>query len=279
MGKVVGIIVIVAICIGAIMVCRNNRADKKAEAEKEQRVEETRNAEDERIKQLAIELKPLIDEANAAYDNDDYKTALPKYEELVYEKEYTDGIILYRYAYSYQQINGYAKSRARYYTALSHLQDQYPDHRYTKVIEDRLAEEERVEKAREEKAREEEARIAAQKQADRIGSTVSLRELLADPYKFQGIKVNFKPVRVTSLSLERKSIFANEATGTGMFDYDNFVEIEIFYEDLPNATYWRDFSPQNRDTMFNVHVIGVFSVYGNNSRGGYVRATEIIVLE
>ena len=64
-----------------------------------------------------------------------------------------------------------------------------------------------------------------------------------------------------------------------MFDYDNFVEIEIKYENMLNATYWRDFSTKHDDADFNYHVIGVFSVYGNNVKEGYIIATEIIKID
>ncbi len=104
--------------------------DSKKEAE-EEALQAKKRAE------LQQEIDPILKTANEAYDKDDYKTALPEYKKII-DKGYDDGIVWYRFAYCNKNVYGNNEDTKKYYDkAYSLLKKQYPDHRYTKLLDER----------------------------------------------------------------------------------------------------------------------------------------------
>jgi hypothetical protein len=70
-----------------------------------------------------------VDRATAAYNRDDYSTAERFFSRAV-EAGCEDGVVLYRFAYSTEQLDGLEFAGPLYVNAQAALADGYPNHRY-----------------------------------------------------------------------------------------------------------------------------------------------------
>lgn len=138
MWKVIGVIVIVLLIFGGVKTCVDN-GHKKAEAIL-----------------ILKQVSPFLAEARTAYDKDDYKASAAAYKNA-FNSGWNDGVDLYKYAYSLQQI-GSKESEAMMAKAYVELKANYPDNKYTLAL---TKKEEDAKKAAELKAKINSAAIEA----------------------------------------------------------------------------------------------------------------------
>jgi hypothetical protein len=123
MKKLLGFLVIVAAIVGAVMgirSCNSSNSDERKSAD------------------LMKTSATQIEQANKAYDSNDYKTAFPIYEALV-NKGIRDGVIEYRYAYSKEKTTGL--DIQLYQTSLDLLKKQDPQNPYVTSAQKKIANE------------------------------------------------------------------------------------------------------------------------------------------
>lgn len=101
---------------------------------------------------------------------------------------------------------------------------------------------------------------------------VSLRELQAEPLKYDRRRITIGPLKVMGNDMSRAAFDTNPSTGGGFGDYDRDVSIEVFYDKTSNISEWRNLSSDRRP---EIYVIGIFNVYRNNISEGYISAEEI----
>ncbi len=76
---------------------------------------------------------------NIFYNNDNYSRALTQYSKAVIEEGSIDGVLLYRYAYSKEQLDGLTSDvKNKYFKAWVRLKEQYPGHRYVASAEGKM---------------------------------------------------------------------------------------------------------------------------------------------
>lgn len=99
--------------------------------------QETNNKSVKNKKEL-INIQEEINIGNKFYDKDDYINALPHFL-YAFEAGKEDGIILYRIAYSFEQICGLTHDIQNIYRyAFKLLERQYPNHKYYKYAKNKI---------------------------------------------------------------------------------------------------------------------------------------------
>ncbi len=118
------------------------------------------------------------------------------------------------------------------------------------------------------------AKIKAEKIA-KFGYDVDIRELLSNPFKYDGLKIDPGPLRIAEIDTQRGSFQTYRSKSGGLYGSKIGDEtIEVFYTNMPDKEKWQFLEFERLETKINV--TGKFMVYGSG-KGGYILADKIEV--
>jgi hypothetical protein len=103
---------------------------------------------------------------------------------------------------------------------------------------------------------------------------INIRDLIAEAGEHHSRKVIVGPLVFRWNDLERQSFRGYEITGVfgKMFTINYHVDIEVFYNKLPDVAEWRHYDGSTKEAFI---IEGTFSLYRDSNTQGFIRAEKI----